>query len=64
MAKPKRQSQPTVESKGLSRRTTMWLMAFALVMVAALTYARSLGNGFVNWDDLEYIVNNSDLHDA
>jgi len=64
MAKPKRQSQPTVESKGLSPRATMWLIALALVIVTVITYARSLGNGFVNWDDLEYIVNNSDLHDA
>ncbi|MBK8500042.1 MAG: tetratricopeptide repeat protein [Flavobacteriales bacterium] len=41
-----------------------WLGPVAIVVLAMAVYAGSLDNGFVNWDDTEYILTNSDLHDA
>lgn len=36
-----------------------WLIIAALVMLPLIVYARSLGNGFVNWDDGLLILDNA-----
>jgi protein O-mannosyl-transferase len=42
-----------------SRRELSLLLAFVLVTVTALLYAPSLHNGFINFDDSDYIAQNS-----
>ncbi len=37
--------------------------ALILLLITALTFIHSLSNGFVDWDDFEYIANNAYLRD-
>lgn len=45
-------------------RMPAWLSAALVIAVGLAVYGASLGNGFVNWDDREYITGNDDLRDA
>ncbi len=40
------------------------LVPLLIVVVTMMVYARSLDNGFVNWDDTEYILTNAHLQEA
>lgn len=41
-----------------------WLAPVAIIVLSIAVYAGSLENGFVNWDDTEYILTNADLRDG
>jgi protein O-mannosyl-transferase len=55
---PDQPSGEAPRSSPFSRREISLLLAFALVAVTALVYARSLRNGFINYDDPDYISQN------
>ena len=55
-AKPDRVSVPARKGKS----PAVVLLA-AILLTTALVHSRSLGNGYVNWDDDKYVFNNRDI---
>jgi protein O-mannosyl-transferase len=58
------QAQRSVDAVGvgqLSSRGRLWSLAAAVALVSALVYLPSLDNGFTNWDDPRYILDNEHL---
>ena len=45
----------------LSHRRRLWVLSAAVAFIGVVVYLRSLANGFTNWDDLGYVVENSHL---
>ena len=46
------------KDKNVSERGVIYAAAFLCGLITLLSYLSALGNGFVGWDDLDYIVNN------
>ncbi len=43
-------------------KISLWKYFLPLAILTFLLYAPGLKNSFVNWDDQDYIINNSDIH--
>jgi protein O-mannosyl-transferase len=42
-------------------RRRLWVLAATVALIAVVVYLRALANGFTNWDDPGYVVENSHL---
>jgi tetratricopeptide (TPR) repeat protein len=50
-----------VDARRLSYRRRLWVLAAAVAFVGVVVYLPALANGFTNWDDPGYILENSHL---
>jgi hypothetical protein len=50
-----------VDGKRLSYRRRLWVLAAAVACIGVVVYLRALANGFTNWEDPGYVVENSQL---
>src|SRR6187431_919457 len=39
------------------------LLLLAIILLTSILYSRSIGNGFVTWDDPEYVIDNPIIKD-
>lgn len=49
------------KNKNISERSLIYAAAFLCGFITLLSYLPALGNGFVEWDDLDYIINNRSI---
>jgi hypothetical protein len=52
---------PTPDVGRLWYRSRLWVLAAAVAVVSVVVYLPALANGFTNWDDPGYVVENSRL---
>ena len=57
----KRGSAP-VHRKQRERSRFRWIFVLIAIILAAAVFSPMLRNGFTNWDDWDYVVNNAKLH--
>ena len=50
-------------SASLEKKSSKWIYAFAAVVITAIAFFPSLSNGFTNWDDEVYVINNENIRE-
>ncbi|MBL4652995.1 MAG: tetratricopeptide repeat protein [Flavobacteriales bacterium] len=50
-------------SVALEKKNSKWIYAFAAIILTAIAFFPSLSNGFTNWDDEVYLLNNENIRE-